>query len=221
MGAKESEPACESARGAIFGYGVETTRTDLLWEDQRGAEVIWGGELDAVGDGTWSRFVRLFARRCYYWRSRVVINETWTPQTLHMKTLVSNAFAGLDLELSVDARGNVVNTRCWSLRTLRHSFNLPDKTSELAETASGSQYSINIQYLHLDPSILHLHTIETIATIIGQVHIRLHTYCRLQGISIRIRRKGAHFAIGRHRGTCFFVYSFAVARNLALSVLST
>ena len=62
VGAKESEPVCKSARGAIFGYGVETTRTDLLWEDQRGAEVIWGGELDAVGDGTWSRFVRLFAR---------------------------------------------------------------------------------------------------------------------------------------------------------------
>ena len=152
----------------------------------------------------------------------MVINKTWTPQMLHMKTLVSNMFAGLDLELSVDARGNVVNTCCWSLRTLRHSFNLPDsKTSKLAETASGSQYLINIQYLHLDPSILHLHTIETIATIIGQVHIRLHTYCRLRGISIRIRRKGAHFAIGRHCGTCFFVYSFAVARNLALSVLST
>ena len=62
-----------------------------------------------------------------------------TPQTLHMSTLVSNTFAGLDLELSVDAKGNVVNTRCWSLRTLRRSFNLPDKTSELAETASGSR----------------------------------------------------------------------------------
>ena len=83
--AEESEPACESARGAIFGYGVETTRSDLLWEDQRGTEVSWGRELDAVGDGgerrvdgTWSRLVRLFARRCYYWRSLVVINETWT-----------------------------------------------------------------------------------------------------------------------------------------------
>ena len=144
-----------------------------------------------------------------------------TADRLHMRTLVSNMFAGLDLELSIDARGNVVNMHCWSLRTLQHSFNLPDKTSELTETASGSQYLINIQYLHLDPPILHLHTIETIATIISQVYIRLHTYCRLWDISIRIRRKGAHFANSRHCGTCFFVYSFTVARNLALSVLST